>query len=84
LCTSAAGRIWAHEHRNQRGERIVKVALFGATGKTERHLIEEALVRGHEVTVFARTGSAFVDPRVRTIHGDLTDEKDLTRAVRGS
>lgn len=62
----------------------MKVALFGATGKTGRLLIDEAMKRGADVTVFARSGSAFHDPDVRVIRGSLTDVTLLREAVRGS
>jgi putative NADH-flavin reductase len=62
----------------------MKVTLFGATGKTGRYLIEEALRRGVEVTVFARSGTPFADPRVRIVRGELTDEKSLAEAIRGA
>jgi putative NADH-flavin reductase len=28
----------------------MKILLMGATGRTERHVIEEALKRGHEIS----------------------------------
>ncbi|MDA8519262.1 NAD(P)-dependent oxidoreductase [Acidovorax sp. NCPPB 4044] len=61
-----------------------KVALFGATGKTGRHLIAEGLRRGMDVTVFARPGTAFDHPGVRAISGALTDAARLREAIRGS
>jgi putative NADH-flavin reductase len=33
----------------------LKLALFGATGRTGRQLLEQALKAGHEVTVFTRS-----------------------------
>ncbi|CAN7735175.1 SDR family oxidoreductase [Paenibacillus sp. LjRoot153] len=62
----------------------MKVTIFGATGKTGSYLIEEALKRGIEVTVFARSSSPFTHPKVRIIRGDLTDKKSLMEAIRGA
>lgn len=59
----------------------MKVTLFGATGKTGSYLIDEALKRGIEVTVFARTTSNFKHPSVRIIRGELTDHKALSEAI---
>ena len=61
----------------------MKVALFGATGKTGRHPIDEALKRGFDITVFARSSRPFVDSRVRVVRGDLTDSP-LRETIRGS
>jgi putative NADH-flavin reductase len=62
----------------------LKITLFGATGKTGRYLIAEALQRGMEVTVFARPSNTFENPNVRIIRGDLTDRTLLEEAIRGA
>ena len=62
----------------------MKVALFGATGKTGRPLVDEAMKRGADITVFARSSSTFHDPDVRVIRGSLTDITLLREAIRGS
>src|SRR5690242_12904896 len=62
----------------------MKVTFFGATGKTGKHLIEHALTRGMEVTVFARATTLFSHPNVRIVRGELTDMKILAEAIRGA
>lgn len=62
----------------------MKLTLFGATGKTGRCLIDEALSRGAEVTVFARSETPFEEPRARVVRGDLLDRSLLTQAIRGA
>ncbi|MBP2448106.1 putative NADH-flavin reductase [Rhizobium leguminosarum] len=47
-------------------------------------MIDEALRRGFDVTVFARSGSSFTNSRVRVVRGDLTDHALLREAVRSS
>jgi nucleoside-diphosphate-sugar epimerase len=62
----------------------MRITLFGATGKTGPYLISEGLKRGFEITVFARSGSVFNDPRVLVVRGDFTDGDQLRYAVKGS
>lgn len=62
----------------------MQVTLLGATGKTGKYLIDEALKRGFDVTVFARSNSQFGDDRVKIIRGDLTDITLLRVAIRDS
>jgi hypothetical protein len=62
----------------------MKVTLFGATGKTGPYLIKEALKRGMEITVFARTSSNFTYPNIKIIKGELTDKKLLAETIRGA
>lgn len=62
----------------------MKVTLFGATGKTGKYLIEEGQRRGISLTVFARSDSAFQQPNVHTIRGDLTDRAQVREAIRGA
>ena len=62
----------------------MKLTLFGATGKTGKHLIGEALEHGAEVTVFARPRSSFQNPNVRVVRGELTDHRLLEEAIRGA
>lgn len=45
----------------------MKLAIFGATGKTGIHLVRKALERGHKVTALARTPS-----KMNIQHSDLT------------
>ncbi len=62
----------------------MKITLFGATGKTGKYLINEALKRGFDITVFARSATPFEEPRVRVVRGDLADMALLREAIRGS
>ncbi|MHC2626992.1 putative NADH-flavin reductase [Bradyrhizobium huanghuaihaiense] len=62
----------------------MKVTLFGATGTTGKYLIDEALKRGIDVTVFARSSSSFENAKVKIVRGELTDNALLREAVSGS
>ncbi|MGV6484097.1 NAD(P)-dependent oxidoreductase [Stenotrophomonas indicatrix] len=62
----------------------MKVALFGATGRTGQYLIEEGLTRSMDLTVFARSSTEFEDLRVRVVRGDLTDITALRSAISGA
>ena len=53
----------------------MKVAIFGGTGKTGQHLVQQALVLGHEVVMLARTPSNFTiqHPKLTILQGDIVD-----------
>ncbi len=68
----------------------MNVAIFGATGRTGRHLVEQALTRGHNVTAFARSRAKLAQQqtlqheRLRVVEGDVMDYAPVERAVRGA
>lgn len=61
----------------------MKVAVFGATGRTGRHVVEQGLARGHEVTAFVRDPSdlAVEHERLQFVEGDARDAEAVERAV---
>ncbi len=63
----------------------MKLVIFGATGSVGRHLVQQALGQGHEVTAFARRTSALdADKRNLTLHaGDVLDGPAVSNAVTG-
>ena len=63
----------------------MKVVIFGATGRTGKHLIEQALAQGHFVTAFARTPSklSMSHERLRVVQGDVLDATSVEKAVEG-
>jgi putative NADH-flavin reductase len=63
----------------------MRVVVFGATGRTGRHLVEGALGRGREVTAFVRDPSklAAEHERLRVVEGDVMDAAAVERAVVG-
>src|SRR2546421_1855562 len=61
----------------------MKIAVFGATGPTGRHLVSQALAQGHDVTAFAR-GSLPQEDRLRVVLGDTFTQPDtVAAAIRG-
>jgi putative NADH-flavin reductase len=64
----------------------MKIALFGGTGPTGRHIIEEALRQGYELSIYARDAgklSAF-GSKIEVIVGDLNNREAIKACVAGS
>ncbi len=63
----------------------MNLVIFGASGRTGRHLIEQALEQGHVVTAFART-PAKIQTSHENLHimeGNVLDPAAVDRAVAG-
>ena len=61
----------------------MKVLIFGATGATGRHLVEQALTQGHAVTAFVRNPAKLESTNLQIIQGDVLDAASVERAVQG-
>jgi len=63
----------------------MKIAVFGATGRTGRPFCEQALERGHEIVVHARSPDRvpFTDDRVTVVEGDAYTGDGVSEAVEG-
>ncbi|AVS64718.1 NmrA family protein [Paracidovorax avenae] len=61
-------------------------ALFGATGPTGRHLIEEALKRGYRLSVYTRDAAKLASfaEKVDIVVGDLQDRNAIAKCVQGA
>lgn len=60
----------------------MKIAVFGATGGVGRHVVEQALERGHQVIAYARDGSRVPHAgQVEVVVGQLDDTKTLARCI---
>ncbi|MDB5307979.1 MAG: 3 beta-hydroxysteroid dehydrogenase/Delta 5--_4-isomerase [Gemmataceae bacterium] len=63
----------------------MRILIFGATGRTGRQLVAQALKRGHAVTAFARTPGKLTlhDSRLTVIRGDVRIAESIHPAVPG-
>ena len=62
----------------------MRVIVFGATGKTGRHVVRLALERGHEVTAFGRSADMLdTEPGLSLFRGDVLDTDAVLAAVEG-
>ena len=66
------------------------LALFGATGRTGRPLLRQALGRGHTVTAFVRDPAKLAEQHggvpdgVTVVQGSVADADAVARAVEGA
>jgi len=66
----------------------MRIAVFGATGRTGHPLVEQAVERGHEVVAFVRdtiglSSTLRNDDRVSIIKGDAYTGEGVERAIAG-
>ena len=64
----------------------MKLTIFGATGTIGRHVVEQALKMGHQVTAFARNPDSLgiEHPKLRLFSGDVFEPITVSEAVKGS
>jgi putative NADH-flavin reductase len=62
----------------------MKLFVIGATGRTGREVVQQALSRGHHVTAFVRSpeGVGAKSEQLTVVKGDATDEKQLFSAMQ--
>jgi len=63
----------------------MKLAVLGATGRTGRLLVEQALGQGHQIRALVRNPEKLgtLRPKVETVAGDATRAEDVERLVAG-
>ena len=64
----------------------MRIIVFGATGTIGRHLVMQALEKGHQVTAFCRNAKkldGFEKKGLSIITGDVLKPSDVSRAVNG-
>ncbi len=66
-------------------EYTVPVLIFGATGRTGRCLVEQALAEGHTVTAFVRDPHALPlrHPKLHVLQGDVMSPEAVDKAMLG-
>ncbi len=64
----------------------MKLTIFGATGKTGKHLVEQALQQWHQVTAFTRSPEKLTmeNPELSVVTGDVQDLDPVLEAVSGA
>lgn len=62
------------------------VALFGATGPTGTHIIEEALKQGYTLSVYTRDAKKLASfaGRIEIVVGDLQDQSAIAKCIQGA
>ena len=63
----------------------MRVLVFGASGKTGREVVRQALARGFQVTAFVRDSARLplAHANLRLVKGEITDATGVARAVEG-
>jgi len=63
----------------------MKIIIFGASGATGHHLVNQALEQGHYVTAFIRKPSRLkaAHPNLQIVQGDVVDYQAVGKAVTG-
>ncbi|MEP0547925.1 MAG: NAD(P)H-binding protein [Rhodothermales bacterium] len=68
----------------------MRIAVFGATGRTGREVVTQALAAGHTVTAFVRNRDKLAaqqdlsNERLTAVTGDVRDYDAVARAVEGA
>src|SRR5215472_8063242 len=62
----------------------MKLFVIGATGRTGREIVQQALARGHHVTAFVRSPEKvnLKNERLTILKGNVTDENQLFDAMQ--
>jgi len=62
----------------------MKLFVIGATGRTGREIVEQALARGHHVTAFVRSPESITlkNERLTVIKGNAMDENELFNTMQ--
>jgi len=62
----------------------MKIFVIGATGRTGREVVEQALARGHDVTAFVRSPEAIglTNEKLTVIKGEATEKDQLDKAMQ--
>jgi putative NADH-flavin reductase len=63
---------------------IMKLFVIGATGRTGREVVQQALARGHDVTAFVRSPESISlrNERLTVLKGNVMDENQLFDAMQ--
>jgi putative NADH-flavin reductase/peroxiredoxin len=81
-----APRTEFHENNGDRKseQRMLRLFVIGATGRTGHEIVQQALSRGHQVTAFVRSPETMTmkDERLSVRKGDAMSEDQLSEAIQ--
>lgn len=72
------------ERRFAEGTMMTKIVVFGGSGYSGRHIVEAAVVAGHDVVSLTRHESAEQIGGVRYLLGSIENAADRSRALTGA
>jgi putative NADH-flavin reductase len=84
--TAARGQVGVVLGDSMKGAQM-RLALFGATGRTGAHLLEQALQAGHEVTAIVRNPDRLPSPApagLRVVAADIMDPAAIAPGISGA
>ena len=61
----------------------MKIIVFGGGGFLGSYVADALTEVGHDVTIFGRAQSKYLQPGQKMIIGDITDQKTVEKAVEG-
>ena len=61
----------------------MKILVLGATGRTGKHIIEEAIKRGHKISAIARNPEKLKDFKIDITQGTPYDYETVEKAIAG-
>lgn len=59
----------------------MKILVLGATGRTGKHIVQEAIKRGHGITAIARNPEKLKDFKIDVIQGSPYDYETVEKAI---
>jgi len=64
----------------------MRVTVFGATGRTGKELVSQALARGYQVVAYVRNPQkmGLENPQLTIVQGELSDLETIQAAIAGS
>jgi uncharacterized protein YbjT (DUF2867 family) len=64
----------------------MNLTVFGATGRTGRLIVQQALAAGHEVTILVRTPSIITiqDAHLHVVQGEINDAASVESVIKGA
>lgn len=70
----------------RRGVSIIKLTVFGATGRTGQFIVQQALTQGHEIVAYVRTPSKLTvtHENMSIVQGDMNDAAQIEAAISGA